>query len=184
MPVIKESAVIAGVLIVELKAYRDERGRFMETFRKDWFPQRPWAQIQSNLSQSKAGVVRGLHYHFRQVDYWFVVDGTIRAALVDVRPNSATFHATQTIVMGGEDETGLFIPVGVAHGFAALTDVTLMYHVDNYYDSHDEFGIAWDDPDLAIEWGVDSPVVSPRDAENPQLRDVPMTKLPYLANES
>jgi dTDP-4-dehydrorhamnose 3,5-epimerase len=80
--------------------------------------------------------------------------------------------------MGEKNQLGIFIPVGVAHGFITLTDATLTYIVDNYYDGADEYGVAWNDPDLALPWGVESPVVSSRDAANPQLRDIRPNKLP------
>ena len=150
----------------------------METFRKAWFPQRSWEIVQTNRSDSKAGVLRGLHYHFKQIDYWYVVNGKIRAGLVDIRPGSPTYGVAQTIEMGDENQVGLFIPIGVAHGFVTLTDATLTYIVDNYYDSHDEYGVAWNDPDIAMPWGVESPVVSARDTENPQLKDIPPENMP------
>ncbi|RME76366.1 MAG: dTDP-4-keto-6-deoxy-D-glucose epimerase [Chloroflexi bacterium] len=178
MPQIQESSLIKDVLIVTLKPFADERGRFMETFRKEWFPQRSWEIVQTNRSDSKAGVLRGLHYHFKQVDYWYVVNGRIRAGLCDLRPGSPTYMAVQTVEMGEENQVGLFIPVGVAHGFVALTDATLTYLVDNYYDGADEYGVAWNDPDIALPWGVDAPVLSARDAANPRLRDIPPEKLP------
>ena len=178
MSVIEESKIISGVYIVTLNAYTDERGRFMETFRKEWFPQRSWTAIQTNRSDSKAGVLRGLHYHFHQVDYWYVVRGSIRAGLMDIRPDSPTYRASQIVPMGGENQLGLFIPVGVAHGFVALSDVTLMYIVDNYYDSSDEYGVAWDDPAAGLAWGVDSPLVSQRDQTNLHLDDIEPERLP------
>lgn len=179
VPQVTESARIAGVFMVKLRAYEDARGRFLETFRKEWFPQRSWEIIQSNRSDSKAGVLRGLHYHHHQVDYWYVLSGRIRAGMVDLRRSSSTFMATETAEMGQEHELGLFIPVGVAHGFVALTDATLVYIVDKYYDGgHDENGVAWNDPDIGLEWGVADPVVSDRDANNPYLRDIPREKLP------
>ena len=183
MTLIKESPLISGVYIVTLKAYVDNRGRFMETFRKEWFPQRSWEIVQTNRSDSRAGVLRGLHYHFRQVDYWYVVRGEIRAALFDIRPDSPTYRASQIVPMGDEHQVGLFIPVGVAHGFAALTDVTLTYIVDNYYDSSDEHGVAWDDPVAGLEWGVDSPLVSERDQMNPYLKEIEPQRLPRYAAE-
>lgn len=175
---IQESTIIKDVQIAHLKPFGDERGRFMETFRKEWFPQRSWEIIQTNRSDSKAGVLRGLHYHFQQVDYWYVISGKIRAGLVDLRPHSSTFGRAQTLEMGEENQVGVFIPIGVAHGFVALTDVTLIYVVDNYYNGADEFGVAWNDPEVAIPWGVESPLLSPRDAVNPHLRDIPPDKLP------
>lgn len=178
MTQIQESTVIKDVYIATLKPFGDERGRFMETFRKGWFPQRSWDIIQTNRSDSKAGVLRGLHYHFQQVDYWYVIAGKIRAGLYDLRPGSLTYGAAQTIEMGEENQLGVFIPVGVAHGFVALTDVTLIYVVDNYYNGNDEFGVAWNDPALGVTWGVENPIVSARDAGNPLLADIPPDKLP------
>lgn len=178
MPIIRASTVIKDVLIVELTPYSDQRGQFLETFRKEWFPQRGWDNVQANRSDSRAGVLRGLHYHFHQVDYWYVVRGKIRAALADIRPDSPTCGAVETIEMGGAAQLGLFVPIGVAHGFLSLTDATLSYIVDNYYDSRDEFGIAWDDPQLAIPWQANSPIVSSRDAANPNLADLATQQRP------
>jgi len=175
---IEESELISGVYVVQLQAYSDERGRFMETFRKEWFPQRSWECLQSNRSDSRAGVLRGLHYHHHQVDYWYAVGGRLRAAMVDLRPSSPTHMASQTLEMGDDNEVGLFIPMGVAHGFVALTDVTLTYVVDNYYDGRDEFGVAWNDPELGLDWGVIPAIVSGRDAANPRLQAIPPEHLP------
>lgn len=178
MPHIEESALIKDVQIVTFQLFGDDRGRFTETFRQEWFPQRAWERIQSNRSDSKTGVLRGLHYHFHQVDYWIVAAGTIRAALYDLRPDSPTQGQVQTLEMGGENQFGLFIPVGVAHGFVTLSDATLIYIVDNYYTGDDEHGIAWNDPEIAIPWGIEAPTVSRRDAGNPLLRDISSDKLP------
>jgi dTDP-4-dehydrorhamnose 3,5-epimerase len=172
MTTITESTLISGVYVVELQSFGDDRGSFREFFRKEWFAQRSWGDFQTNCSHSKAGVLRGLHYHFHQVDYWFVPRGTIRAALFDMRPNSPTFMNTQTVDMGEANERGLFIPIGVAHGFATLTDASLVYVVDNYFDGSDEYGVAWNDPALTIDWGLENPVVSGRDQNNPLFKDV------------
>lgn len=170
---------IDGVYTVSIRAFSDERGQFMEAFRTEWFPQVSWAKIQNNRSDSRRGVVRGLHYHFHQVDYWYVPSGRVRAAMVDLRPASPTFRATWTVELGGERNLGLYIPVGVAHGFAALTDCTLMYIVNNFYgDGSDEHGVAWDDPDIGIDWGIAEPLVSDRDRRNRRLRDIPPGELP------
>ncbi|MGD2077186.1 MAG: dTDP-4-dehydrorhamnose 3,5-epimerase [Chloroflexota bacterium] len=178
MPVINESSTIPGVYMVRLRPFADDRGRFVEIFRKEWFPQRAWDVVQSNRSESAAGVLRGLHYHHHQVDYWHVVRGTIRAALVDLRRKSPAFGSSEIVEMGQEDMLGLYIPVGVAHGFISLTPATLLYFVDNYYDGADEFGVAWDDPALGLDWPVEAPIVSERDVNNPRLRDIPQDLLP------
>jgi dTDP-4-dehydrorhamnose 3,5-epimerase len=178
MAEIIESSRIAGVKIVRLKVFRDERGRFLETFRKEWFPERTWSIVQTNRSDSRAGVLRGLHYHFHQVDYWYVAQGRIRVGLADLRKDSPTFGASETVEMGEQNEYGLYIPSGVAHGFYALTDATLIYLVDNYYDGGDEFGVAWDDPDLAVPWNVRAPILSARDRANPRLQEIPVEQRP------
>lgn len=177
---IEESPNIDGLLIARLKVFADKRGSFLEYFRKDWFPDRSWDRLQTNRSVSKAGVLRGLHYHFHQVDYWYVQTGKIRAGLADLRPSSPTYLATQIIEMGGDNQIGLFIPIGVAHGFLALTDAIHTYIVDNYYDGgQDEFGIAWNDPDLGLNWDLAAtPLLSARDAANKRLRDIPENELP------
>lgn len=172
MPQIHESTFIKGVYIVHLRPFADERGQFVETFRKEWFPFRSWDIIQTNRSDSAANVLRGLHYHKKQVDYWHVSRGKIRAGLVDLREGSASYMATQTIDLSADDPKGLFIPIGVAHGFVALTDCTLNYLVDNYYDSSDEYGVAWNDPQINLDWGVAEPIVSARDQQNPRLEAI------------
>ena len=170
---------IQGVMTVRLQPLGDERGRFMETFRAEWFPEADWSRLQCNRSDSAAGVLRGLHYHFKQVDYWFPVRGRIRVGLLDLRRSSATFLRGASLDIGDDNPLGIFIPEGVAHGFAALTDCTLMYVVNNYYDGgKDEFGIAWDDPKAGINWGVESPALSQRDQTNPRIQDIPREQLP------
>jgi dTDP-4-dehydrorhamnose 3,5-epimerase len=178
MPEIRESKTIQGVQLVSLRPHEDERGRFVEIFRMSWFPQRPWSAVQSNRSQSEAGVLRGLHYHHRQVDYWFVDRGRIRVGLVDLRRSSPSFRRAEAIELDELDFTGLYIPVGVAHGFVALSSATLIYVVDNYYDGADELGVAWNDPALGLDWGVTEPIVSPRDRANPMLVDIPASAMP------
>jgi dTDP-4-dehydrorhamnose 3,5-epimerase len=123
-------------------------------------------------------VLRGLHYHHKQVDYWYVARGKIRVGVVDLRPNSPTYLAGETIEMSADDNLGLYIPIGVAHGFLALELTTLIYTVDNYYDGDDEFGVAWNDPDVNLDWAVTDPVLSPRDQKNPFLKDIPPENLP------
>jgi dTDP-4-dehydrorhamnose 3,5-epimerase len=173
-----ESDIIAGIKIANLKVWADYRGRFLETFCKEWFPERSWELIQTNCSYSQANVLRGLHYHLRQVDYWFAPHGTIRVALVDLRRSSPTRGASQTLEIGEGNPVGLYIPIGIAHGFVALTHATLTYLVDNFYDGSDELGVAWNDPALGLAWGVSNPILSPRDLQNPLLKDIPRHQLP------
>jgi dTDP-4-dehydrorhamnose 3,5-epimerase len=172
------STQIRDVMLVHFRTFGDSRGQFMETFRTEWFPQRSWAIVQSNRSISAAGVLRGLHYHHQQVDYWQLLGGNIRVALADLRPASPTYRAVELIDMDAATPVGLYIPIGVAHGFYAQTEATLSYLVDNYYNGSDELGVAWNDPALAVPWGVDNPILSERDAKNPFLADIPAELLP------
>ncbi|MEO0564808.1 MAG: dTDP-4-dehydrorhamnose 3,5-epimerase family protein, partial [Chloroflexota bacterium] len=138
-----------------------------------------WEQTQLNRSISKPGVLRGLHYHLNQVDYWLLISGRIRVGLADLRASSSTYKVGATIDLDATDPTGLFIPVGVAHGFYALTDITLLYVVNQYYNrGADERGVAWNDPELGVEWVVDDPVLSGRDQANRRLADIPLEERP------
>jgi dTDP-4-dehydrorhamnose 3,5-epimerase len=178
MPEIRESNLIAGVKFVRLESFSDERGQFLETFRREWFPERAWGHVQGNRSDSRKGVLRGLHFHRRQIDYWVPFAGRMRVGLFDLRRESPTFRSGETLEIGEDNPVGVYVPEGVAHGFLALTDAILTYVVDNYFDGTDEYGVAWDDPDIAMPWGTDSPILSPRDRKNPRLRDIPDDALP------
>ena len=175
----RESESIQGVYTVDLSEHRDERGRFVEIFRKEWFPQRSWEKLQWSRSESRAGVLRGLHYHLEQIDYWHCVAGRLRVGLYDLRRSSPTCGKGQIIDLGQVNPLGLFIPSGVAHGFRALADATLIYLVDNYYDGSDEFGVAWNDPRINLPWGATQPpVLSERDAQNPLVAAIAVEDLP------
>ena len=179
---LKELDRIQGVFTMVHRAMVDERGRFTEIFRQEWFPQRSWEQVQCNRSESRRGVLRGLHFHRQQVDYWQCVDGCIRVGLYDLRPGSSTGGAGTILDMDSARPCGIFIPAGVAHGYLALTDATIIYVVDRYYDGgNDEFGVAWDDPDIGLAWGVEEGsevILSERDTANPSLRDLDDADLP------
>jgi dTDP-4-dehydrorhamnose 3,5-epimerase len=171
VPSIEESKVIADVIVVEPDLHGDERGRFVETYRRSWFPLGR-EMTQGNRSEKQAGAIVGLHYHLHQADYWYVLRGTARVVLHDLRQGSPTDGATLTLDLDGDHDRGLFIPPGVAHGFASLTDLTLWYLVDSYYNADDELGVAWDDPAIGADWGLVDPVLSERDRSNPRRADL------------
>jgi dTDP-4-dehydrorhamnose 3,5-epimerase len=174
-----ESDIIAGVWIVEPEGHGDERGRFYETYRRSWFP-RGREIVQGNRSDKAAGALVGLHYHLHQADYWLCTRGTARVVLHDLRQGSSTERATQVLEISERDCRGVFIPPGVAHGFASLTDVTLTYLVDSYYNPEDELGVAWDDPEVAADWGVTDPILSARDQGNPRRVDIEPARRPHV----
>ncbi len=178
MPQIAESGTIKDVLIVQPDRHGDERGVFIETYRRSWFPLGR-EMVQGNRAERQAGSVVGLHYHLHQADYWTVPRGRARVVLHDLRQGSPTDTATLSIDVDGDNALGIFIPPGVAHGFSTLTDVTITYLVDGYYNSADELGVAWDDPAVGADWGVEQPVLSARDQANPRRADLDAAFLPH-----
>ncbi len=178
MPEVRASEHIAGVHVVSPDVHGDDRGRFVETYRRAWIPGAR-EMIQSNRADRRAGAVVGLHYHLHQADYWYVPFGTARVVLHDLRRGGPTDGATQCLDISGDDHRGVYIPPGVAHGFAALTDLVITYLVDGYYNPADELGVAWDDPEVAADWGVADPVLSDRDRANPGRAELPADRRPY-----
>jgi dTDP-4-dehydrorhamnose 3,5-epimerase len=167
--------VIAGVVVRDLVVHGDERGRFIETYRKEWVPGAR-EMIQANRGDRQAGCVVGLHFHRKQADWWYVVEGTARVVLHDLRAGSPTEGETMCFDQTGDRPQGVYIPPGVAHGFASLTELTLTYLVDGYYDPADELGVAWDDPAISADWGVTDPILSGRDQGLPPRSEVDLPR--------
>ena len=179
MTKVDASAVIADVMIVTPDVFGDSRGRFIETYRRSWFPLGR-EMVQGNRSDRQQGALVGLHYHFHQADYWYVTRGgpvscstTCGSARRPTgRPRSSRSASTTTGGCSSRPVSG--------HGFAAVTDLTLTYLVDSYYNPADELGVAWDDPELKADWGVGDPVVSARDRANPRRCEIPDHLRPAL----
>jgi dTDP-4-dehydrorhamnose 3,5-epimerase len=151
--------VIEGVEVLPLRKFADERGWFMELMRASQLPQ---PVRQSNLSFSRQGVVRGLHYHERgQSDLFACLQGMVRVVVLD-RETGETFTAD----IGDDNPVAVFIPGHHAHGYEALTDCLFLYHVTEEYDpaDPDEHGVAWNDPRVVDLWSTRSPILSERDA--------------------
>lgn len=176
MATVIPSESISGVYVVEPVIFGDARGSFIETYRRSWIPGAR-EMVQANRGDRQRGALVGLHFHLHQADYWYVPYGSCRVVLHDLREGSPTDGATQVIDLGARpdgahDHRGVYIPPGVAHGFAALTDMTITYLVDGYYNPADELGVAYDDPAIAADWGVADPVLSARDQNNPRRADI------------
>jgi dTDP-4-dehydrorhamnose 3,5-epimerase len=179
MPELIPSSTIGDVVLVRPDVHGDQRGRFVETYRRSWLPLGR-EMVQGNRSEKQAGALVGLHYHLHQADYWLCPRGRARVVLHDLRVGSKTEGATHHLEISDENCRGVFIPPGVAHGFAALTDLTITYLVDNYYNPEDELGVAWNDPEIAADWGVSDPVLSTRDQGNKLRVDIPEYQRPHL----
>jgi dTDP-4-dehydrorhamnose 3,5-epimerase len=163
---------VDGVVLIPLTAHSDERGSFTEVYRRKWVAGMREG-VQANLSLSRPGVLRGLHFHRKQADYWCVLTGTAFVGLYDLRAGSPTEGKRAEVrIEAGARRHALYIPKGVAHGYYAETDVLMEYLVDEYYTGADEFGVAWDDPDVGIGWPSTRPILSERDRSNPGLADV------------
>ncbi|MCP4646495.1 MAG: dTDP-4-dehydrorhamnose 3,5-epimerase [bacterium] len=171
--IIRLDRKIQGVEFRQCRTFPDSRGSFTEVFRSEW-PQKVHygEEIQLNLSRSMKGALRGLHYHHRQSDWWIPISGTLQVALADLRKGSPTFKNTQTLSVCSDDSVCILIPPGVAHGFLAISDITLLYAVNQYYDGADEQGVAWNDPTLSIAWEECNPIRSDRDRSNPTVEEL------------
>lgn len=178
------SEIISGVTFIYPDVYEDDRGFFIETYRREWFPNSR-EMIQGNRADRALGSVVGLHYHLHQADYWYVPYGSCRIVLHDLRTDSPTEKNTLMIDVGKKendryDHVGVYIPPGVAHGFSALSDMTITYMVDGYYNPNDELGVLWSDPGINADWGIENPTLSQRDLNNPSVSDIPDKFMPYF----
>lgn len=170
---------IDGVVIVEPKVFGDARGYFFESFSERDFAAavRPVSFVQDNESKSCYGVVRGLHYQtgrFAQSKLLRVIKGQVLDIAVDIRRGSPTFGKHVSVVLSGDNHRQLFIPRGFAHGFSVLSEeAVIQYKCDRFYEPTAEGAIAWDDPDLGIDWQLPagSVILSEKDRNHPRLKD-------------
>ena len=158
---------IPGVELRALQTHGDERGSVTELFRQGWAD---GSYVQWNYVRSAEGVLRGVHGHFRHADYLAILEGTAFIGLKDLRQDSPALGNTALIEMTGEKLQTLTIPAGVAHGFYFARPSTLVYAVTHYWDTADELGCRWDDPELGIPWPVQSVRLSRRDEALPSFR--------------
>jgi dTDP-4-dehydrorhamnose 3,5-epimerase len=169
---------LKGVFEVRLEPREDRRGYFMRTYDEDLFKKhgihRNWVQENHSMSVSK-GVVRGMHFqHPPHAETKLVraVRGEVFDAFVDLRKGSPTFGQWDRIILSEKNKTMVYIPRGFAHGFCTLTpDSEVLYKVDNCYAPQSEGTIRWNDPDLKIEWPIESPIISDKDANAPCFKD-------------
>lgn len=159
---------IDGLLEIFPQKLSDNRGWFLESYNKDKFSEADlhFDFVQDNLSFSKAGVLRGIHFQrspFEQGKLVKVISGEVLDVAVDLRPESPTFGRYEKVLLSAEMQNMFFIPAGFGHAFLAKTDAHLFYKCTKTYNSEYDTGIAYDDPDLAIEWTINSPIISEKD---------------------
>ena len=176
-------AEIPDVLIIEPAIFGDERGFFAEVFRKSWFEANgiPAEFVQDNLSRSKKGTLRGLHYQLENAQAKLVMAtrGAVMDVAVDIRKGSPTFGKHVMVELSEENKRMIYIPEGFAHGFTVLTEIAdFQYKCSDYYNPASEFSVRWDDPEIGIAWNVESPLLSQKDINAPLLKDIPQENLP------
>lgn len=176
-----------GVVIIEPSVYGDDRGFFQESWKASSYGSHglPVAFEQANVSRSAKGVLRGLHYQFRQPQGKLVsvMEGRIFDVAVDIRPGSSSFGQWAGVELSAQNHRQLYIPEGFAHGFLVLSDTALFhYHCTTEYAPEYDAAIAWNDPDIAVKWPAEPTSISGKDRIAPLLRDVPVERLPERLN--
>ena len=174
---------LPGVLILEPDVFSDERGYFLETWSSKCYEkagiQGPF--VQDNVSFSRKGVLRGLHFQYPQSQGKLiqVLSGEVVDVAVDIRVGSPTFGQWVSEVLSEVNHRQMYILPGFAHGYCVTSETAVFsYKCTDFYNPATERGIIWNDPDLNIDWPIKEPVLSPKDADYPRLKDLPTDKLP------
>lgn len=168
---------IDGLLEIVPEVYNDNRGWFFEFYKEDSFKKLgiPYQFSQENISSSKKGVIRGLHFQlqpWQQAKLVSVLSGKVLDVVVDLRKGSSTFGKTYSCILDASRHNLLLIPEGFAHGFAALEDSLFLYKISNLYNRDSESGIIWNDPQLNIQWPFSTPTLSEKDQKLPTLQEL------------
>lgn len=177
---------LPGCVVVEPKVFDDERGFFYESFNRDRLAAHGLSPtfVQGNVSRSARGVLRGLHYQWPrpQGKYVSVLVGEVWDVAVDIRRGSPHFGRWTAVVLNADNRRHMWIPEGFAHGFVVLSEQALVnYLCTETYDPSSDAAIRWNDADLAIDWPLADPQLSPKDARAPFLADIPADRLPLHA---
>ncbi len=178
MPFEFERLKIKDVILIKPKIFMDERGFFMETYKREDFEKAGIRGefLQDNHSRSRKGVLRGLHFQlepYAQAKIVRCVRGEIYDVAVDLRKGSLTFGKYVGMILSEENGYELYIPRGFAHGFVVLSDVAdVVYKVDNKYSPEHECGLIWNDKDVGIDWPFSSPILSSKDRSWPTLKEL------------
>jgi len=174
---------LADVVVLQPTTFEDARGFFFESYNRRKFTELGILHefLQDNHSQSVQGTLRGLHYQLRQPQAKLcrVVAGEALDVAVDIRAGSPTFGRSVSVILSAQNRKQIYIPPGFAHGFVALSSRTdFLYKCSDFYYPDDEYGVIWKDPALNIDWRIDSPLLSKKDATFPELKEIASEYLP------
>jgi dTDP-4-dehydrorhamnose 3,5-epimerase len=172
---------LSGILLIEPRIFNDDRGFFYESHQMQRYLEAGIpALVQDNISRSKRGTLRGLHYQLpnSQGKLVWVIRGKVFDVMVDLRQTSPTFKQWFSITLSDDVPMQVYIPPGFAHGFCTLSDdADFCYKCTEYYAPESERGIIWNDPEINIQWPIADPVLSPKDTRHPTLREITHDRL-------
>jgi dTDP-4-dehydrorhamnose 3,5-epimerase len=177
---------LPGVILIEPQVYRDDRGFFLETYHKSRFAEIGVTAdfVQDNHSRSTKGTLRGLHYQLAhpQAKLCRAIHGEVLDVVVDIRAGSPAFGKHVKTILSSENKLQIYIPPGFAHGFLVLSEsAEFLYKCSEFYVPKDQWGIAWNDSSLGIDWGTTEPVLSDKDRRNPEILNVSVDDLPRFS---
>jgi len=176
---------LPGCVVLEPRVFGDARGFFFEGWNRERFEAQGLHMefVQSNISSSSRGVLRGLHYQWPrpQGKLVSVLEGEVHDVAVDIRRGSPTFGQHTSVILSEENRRQLWIPEGFAHGFAVLSERALFHYMcTDVYVAEADAGIRWNDADIAIDWPISAPTLSAKDEAAPFLKDIPEDRLPVF----
>lgn len=174
---------LSGLFLIRPKIFSDPRGFFFESYHRDKFSKLGISNafVQDNHSKSVKGTLRGLHYQFKfpQAKLCRVIQGEVFDVAVDIRKGSPSFGKWVGVLLSAENKEQIYIPRGFAHGFLVLSETAeFLYKCDDFYHPEDEIGIAWNDPEIGINWSFAEPILSNKDKVNLELSNITNDKLP------
>jgi len=178
---------LPGAVIIEPRVFGDQRGFFMETWQQDRYAEvgLPERFVQDNISFSRHGILRGLHYQNPQGQgkLVYVLQGEVYDVAVDIRPGSPHFGRAVGVTLSAENKRQFYVPPGFAHGFCVTSDAALfVYKCTEFYNPALEGSVRWDDPQIGIDWPVREPLLSDKDKVAPLLSEIPQDKLPQYSS--
>lgn len=173
---------IPGLVIIEPKVFGDARGYFMETWNQQRYRDAglDWNFVQDNISLSRRGILRGLHFQNPkgQGKLVYALQGEVFDVAVDLRKSSPTFGRWHGLTLSAENKRQFFVPAGFAHGFAVLSETAMFaYKCTEFYNPQNEMSLLWNDPEVGVQWPLEAPELSEKDARGVRLRDIPRERL-------